>query len=41
MGGDLGYSILETPLQQVDAEALERFKTSFALGDDEKLLGCE
>ena len=40
-GGDFGFfSILETPESIVDEETIEKFRTSFAFDEKEKLLGC-
>ena len=40
--GEFGYfSVLETPDSLVDEETIEKFKTSFAFDDKEKLLGCK
>lgn len=40
---NLGYSILETPIgvSLPDADVAEKFRTSFALGEKETLLGCK
>ena len=39
-GQELGYSVLETPDSAIDPEMLEKFQTSFAFDDKERLLGC-
>jgi hypothetical protein len=39
-GGDLAFSILETPNIPVDAEATEKFRIAFAYDERETLLGC-
>lgn len=40
--GEFGFfSILEAPESTVDAETEEKFRTSFAFDEKEKLLGCE
>ncbi|KIP06915.1 glycosyltransferase family 1 protein [Phlebiopsis gigantea 11061_1 CR5-6] len=40
-GGDFGFfSILEMPESTVDEETTEKFRTSFAFDEKEKLLGC-
>lgn len=38
---EMGYSVLETPETSVDQEMTEKFRTAFAFGDKEVLLGCE
>jgi sterol 3beta-glucosyltransferase len=40
--GDFGYfSILETPESLMDEDTIEKFRTSFAFDEKEKLLGCK
>jgi sterol 3beta-glucosyltransferase len=36
-----GYSVLETPAVPVDLEMQDKFRSYFALGEEEVLLGCE
>lgn len=38
--GDLGFSVLETPEIAVDADIQEKFRTAFAFGEEETLVGC-
>lgn len=41
-GGDFGFfSILEAPESMVDQETIDKFRSSFAFDDKEKLLGCK
>jgi sterol 3beta-glucosyltransferase len=40
-GHELGYSVLETPSVPVDAEMQEKFRSYFALSEEEALLGCQ
>jgi sterol 3beta-glucosyltransferase len=40
-GHELGYSVLETPGLSVDGEMQEKFRATFALGEEEALLGCK
>ncbi len=39
-GAELGYSVLETPDSSIDPEMIEKFQTSFAFDNKEKLFGC-
>jgi sterol 3beta-glucosyltransferase len=39
-GGELGYSVLETPDSTIDPEIIEKFQASFAFDDKERLSGC-
>lgn len=40
-GGDLAFSVLDSPDFHVDVEMVEKFHTAFAFDDKEVLLGCK
>jgi sterol 3beta-glucosyltransferase len=40
-GGELAFSVLETPGVNFEPEMLDKFRTAFAFDDKEELLGCK
>lgn len=41
VGGDMAVSVLDNPPVDIDPEIVDKFHTSFAYDDKERLLGCE
>lgn len=39
--GDLAFSVLDTPINNIDNEVVEKFRASFAYDEKETLLGCK